>query len=66
MADNRQLQFGFQHGGIGGRLVIDARLDSIFDKTRKDFREGGILHAVEGLTERFHFNNFTLFGLPKQ
>ena len=66
MTDNRQFQIGFQQGNIGGRLVIDARLDSLFDKTRKDFREGGVLNAVDGLVERFHINNFQLLRIPRQ
>jgi len=63
---NKQFQVGFQHGNIGGRLVIDARLDSIFRETRKDYREKGVLYAIRGLSERFHINNFTLLRIPKQ
>lgn len=51
--------------GVGSRLVYQARISSIVDKSRSDFRSGGVLVTVEGLAKRFHDNNFQLLGLSR-
>lgn len=55
----------FLSGGVGNRLVYQDRLKSVLDQSRRDYRQKGILYAVEGLTERFHDNNFKLLGLSR-
>lgn len=55
----------FQQNGIGSRLVFQQRLKSVLDDTRRDFRSGGVLVAIDGLAKRFHDNNWQLLGLSK-
>lgn len=55
----------FLNGGVGNRLVYQDRLKSVLDLSRRDYRQKGVLYAVEGLVERFHDNNFKLLGLSR-
>jgi hypothetical protein len=50
---------------IGSRLQYQNRLKSALDDSRRDYRSGGILVALEGLSKRFHDNNFNLLGLSR-
>ena len=62
----KEYQLLFQQGPLAGRLVVQARLDSVFTDTLRDYRSGGVLNAAQGLVRRFHINNFDLARIPTQ